>query len=455
VFTDTEIPIELNRFCRMLRHLPPEAAIGVRPLPRRALAVKEKAIVGGVAAAARLFQTEANVLRSSILLAAFLALAAGPVVAQTPAYIVVDSSGTVLFDKDAGKPWYPASISKLMTAYVTFRALQSGEIRPETPVLVTQRAVNEAPSKMGFPVGTRMTMDNALKMMIVKSANDIAVAVAETVGGSEAGFVQRMNAEARRLGMNSTHYDNPNGLPDDGQITTARDLALLSYTIWTEFPQYRGLFGISAIRSGDRVIRTHNSLLERYRGSNGMKTGFICASGFNVVASATRNGKTLIAVVLGSESAKSRTELAAKLLDRGFSGISIGSRKLAGFAAGPAIGAPVNMRDQVCGKRNKNEGEDDDADPVFASLGASTSSLEAKRFFVMDPVVVTTLYVPPQPDPPVKKKGKGKGKTAKKGKATGDKAAAAKPKPQADDPPEGDAVADAPAPKSKKKLILQ
>jgi D-alanyl-D-alanine carboxypeptidase len=263
-----------------------------------------------------------------------------------------------------------------------------------------------------------------------------------------------MNAEARRLGMNSTHYNNPNGLPDAGQVTTARDLAVLAHAIWTEFPQYRDLFRIAAIRTGDRVIRTHNALIERYRGSNGMKTGFICASGFNVVASATRNGKTLIAVVLGSDTAKERTELAAKLLDRGFSGVSLESKSLATFASGAAIGSPVDMRDQVCKRRNAQEGEEE-LDPVLASVTGSASSLEPKRFFVMDPVAVSTLYVPPQPDPPVKK-SKSKGKTAKKGKAGGDKSATAKTKgkPVAAKPSSNE-VADAPAKPPKKKLILQ
>jgi D-alanyl-D-alanine carboxypeptidase len=284
-------------------------------------------------------------------------------------------------------------------------------------VLITANALREPPSKMGFPVGTTITVDNALKMMIVQSANDIAVAIAETVGGTEAGFIGRMNAEARRLGMNSTHFVNPNGLPDDGHVTTARDFAVLARALWTDFPDRRDLFGIAAIRSGDRVLRTHNGLIERYRGSNGMKTGFICASGFNVVASATRSGRTLFAVVLGSDTAKERTELAAKLLDKAFGGWSMGKNPdLATFDAAPAVGAPVNMRDQVCRKRNKNEGEEDD-DPVLASVGAAGSALEKNRFYVMEPVVVSTIYVPPQPAAPAKPAKSKKKKASKKGKA--------------------------------------
>ncbi len=171
---------------------------------------------------------------------------------------------------------------------------------------------------MGFKVGTVLNVDNALKMMLVKSANDIAMAVAETVGGSQAKFVARMNAEAARLGMASTHYDNPNGLPDNGQLTTARDLAVLASAILADFPEYASYFEIPAIKAGKRVLRSQNKLLEHYRGTTGMKTGFICASGYNIVASARRNGRTLVAVVLGAPSASDRNELAARLLDRGF-----------------------------------------------------------------------------------------------------------------------------------------
>ena len=345
-------------------------------------------------------------MRALIRTAVLGLLFATPALAQEPAYIVVDmSSGTVLAERDAAQPWYPASVTKLMTAYVTFQALKAGTVTPDTQVLISQHALNEPPSKMGFPVGTKMTLDNAVKMMIVKSANDIAMAIAETVGGSETGFVAQMNAEARRLGMNSSHFRNPNGLPDDGQMTTARDLALLTHAIWNEFPQHRHYFGITAIKAGKRVLRNYNALLDRYRGSTGMKTGFICSSGFNLVATASRNGKSLIAVVLGADSAKERSEIAAGLLDKGFrGGLTLGKRPtLESFGVLPSAAAPINMKAQVCGKRNKNEGEED---AVLAGMGLKSggSSLEEKRFYVMEPVVVSTLFVPPQPDPPVKKK---------------------------------------------------
>jgi D-alanyl-D-alanine carboxypeptidase len=331
--------------------------------------------------------------------AVLLALATAPALAeQKPAYIVVDlGAGTVIANRDAGKLWHPASVTKLMTAYVTFRALQAGTITPDSRVVVSQHALNEPPSKMGYKVGTDMTLDNALKMMIVRSANDIAMAIAETVGGSESGFVAKMNAEAARLGMASTVFRNPNGLPNEAQVTTARDLAVLTRAIWVEFPEHRELFRIPAIKAGKKILRSHNTLLERFRGANGMKTGFICASGFNMVATATRSGRTLAVVVLGADSAKDRAELAAKLLQDGFKPSLFGGNRqaLAGFRATRSPGPAVNMKQQVCGKRQKQEGEDE---PQLA--GAFNRSALEPRFVLMAPVPVTTGV-------PVKKKDAG------------------------------------------------
>lgn len=335
-------------------------------------------------------------MRLSFRVFVFLALlvgAAGQAAAnQQPAYIVVDANTGAVFDhRYADRLWYPASVTKIMTAYVTFRALRSGSLKLTSPVVVSKNALAEPPSKMGYKVGTVMNVDNALKMMLVKSANDIAVAVAETVGGSEAEFVDMMNAEARRLGMASTHFDNPNGLPSDGQLSTARDLAVLARTVWLEFPEYRDYFGIPAIRVGKKVLRNYNTLLERYRGTNGMKTGFICNSGFNVVVTASRLGRTLITVVLGAENSNDRAELAARLLNKGFATIvTIGKPSLDTFRAGPAWGQPVNMREQVCAKKPKAVEEEEIVEAPSA-LGP--------RFVLAEPVRVVTGNADPVPKP--------------------------------------------------------
>ena len=172
---------------------------------------------------------------------------------------------------------------------------------------------------MGFPVGTLVTIDNALKMLMVRSANDMAVVLAEGVAGSIENFADLMNRNARRLGMTQSSFVNPNGLPADDQITSARDLGILARALIREFPEYDYFWHIPAIKLGKPVMRNYNSLIGRYPGADGMKTGFICASGFNLVASATRNGKRLIAVVLGAPSSQARAVKAAQLLERGFS----------------------------------------------------------------------------------------------------------------------------------------
>lgn len=322
-------------------------------------------------------------MRRTLLIAAIsLFLAGAPALSATdPAYIVIDAGkGTVLAHDNSDRRWAPASVTKVMTAYLTFKALKAGQLKLTSPVVVSANAAGEPPSKMGYKAGTVVTVDNALKMMIVRSANDIAVALAETVGGSEASFVKMMNAEAQRLGMNGTTFRNPNGLPAEGQYSTARDLAVLARATWMQFPEYRDYFGITAIRAGNKVLRNYNSLLDHYRGANGMKTGFVCASGFNVVATATKNGRTLIAVVLGDTSAVARAETAASLLNRGFNGGLGGlmGQNLNNFRTRPSSAQPANLHAEICGK-NRAKGE---AEVTVSALGP--------RFVVMEPVKVFT-----------------------------------------------------------------
>ncbi|HVX99209.1 MAG TPA: D-alanyl-D-alanine carboxypeptidase family protein [Pseudorhodoplanes sp.] len=286
--------------------------------------------------------------------------------------LIEADTGKVLQAENAGQPWYPASVTKLMTAYVTLRAVKDGKISLDTLLTVSPNAVAQQPSKMGFKVGTQVTVDNALKMMMVKSANDIAVVLAEGVGGSIEGFADEMNKAASRLGMTQTSYVNPNGLPADGQITSARDLAILARAMIRELPEYDFYWHIPAIKFGKRITRNFNKLIDRYPGADGMKTGFICASGFNLVATATRNNKRLIAVVLGAYSSAQRTIKAATMLERGFNASSISwlTPSLGNVAdIKPVDAPPPNLRDDICGKKRKrppSEDEDDDAQPVTA-----------------------------------------------------------------------------------------
>ncbi|ESY70360.1 D-alanyl-D-alanine carboxypeptidase [Mesorhizobium sp. LNHC221B00] len=283
-----------------------------------------------------------------------LSVLAGPALAN-PVVVFDLKSGQILQHQDAFKRWYPASLSKLMTAYVTFRAIAAGEIQLDSPIMVTKHSAAEPPSKMGFKPGSVMRLDNALKMMLVKSANDIAMAVGENVGGSQAAFAERMNAEAVRLGMNGTHFVNPNGLYSPDQYTTARDLAVLVMAIRREFPQYAPWFSIEGLAVGKKAIPNYNLLIGRYPGADGMKTGFVCPSGFNMIGSATRNGRTLVAVVLGEKSAVSRAETAAKLLDQGFDAPVAGSTTVAILAPYGDTTSSNDMSDEICKKKKPHE----------------------------------------------------------------------------------------------------
>ncbi|MER8547211.1 MULTISPECIES: D-alanyl-D-alanine carboxypeptidase family protein [unclassified Mesorhizobium] len=283
-----------------------------------------------------------------------LASLAGPALAN-PTILFDLNSGKILQHKEAFRRWYPASLTKLMTAYVAFRAIAAGEVQLDSPIKVTKHSAGEPPSKMGFKPGSVMRLDNALKMMLVKSANDIAMAVGENIGGSQAAFAERMNAEAQRLGMSGSHFVNPNGLYSPDQYTTARDLALLVMAIRKEFPQYAPWFSIEGLAVGKKAISNYNLLIGRYPGADGMKTGFVCSSGFNMIGSATRNGRTLVAVVLGERSAVTRAEAAAKLLDQGF---ATPAPSWLTVAALPAYGDTMSandMNDEICKKKPVEE----------------------------------------------------------------------------------------------------
>lgn len=288
-------------------------------------------------------------------------LDAGP--ARAEALLLVDvESGKVISEQNATAPWYPASVTKLMTAYVTFKALRDHRIKRDSLFMVSPKAVAQQPSKMGFKPGTRVTVDNALKMMLVHSANDMAVVLAEGVSRSIDKFTAEMNAEANRLGMTQTSYVNPNGLPDDQQITSARDLAILARALIRDFPEYDDYWHIASIRLGKRIYRNTNKLIDAYAGSDGMKTGFICASGFNLVATATRSGKRMIAVVLGATSATGRAVKAAQLLERGFGTDPLSWMKPSQGtvdALEPVIAPPPDMRDEVCSKDRRPPSTED------------------------------------------------------------------------------------------------
>jgi D-alanyl-D-alanine carboxypeptidase len=291
----------------------------------------------------------------ALTLTATWAVAAGP--AHAGATILVDvDSGKVLEAENATYPWYPASVTKLMTLYVTLKAVKEHRITFDSLFTVSQNAVAQSPTKMGFAAGTQVTVDNALKMMMVKSANDMAVLLAEGIDGSVDAFAEEMTRTAQSLGMTESHFVNPNGLPDTGQITSARDLAILARALIRDFPEYDFYWHIPAIKFGWRVIRNYNTLLGRYPGADGMKTGFICAAGYNLVATATRGGKRLVAVVLGAPSSSARAIKAAELLESGFTqGPLAWLTPALGSVDGltPVNADPPNLQEQICGPHRR------------------------------------------------------------------------------------------------------
>ncbi len=235
-----------------------------------------------------------------------------------PTLLFDAGNGKVLYAEDQDDQWHPASLTKIMTAYLTFEALKAGRLTLEQKITVSENAHVLPPSKVGLPVGAEMKVDLAIRALIVKSANDVAVMLAEAIGGSEEAFVKKMNETALRLGMTRTHFVNPHGLPAPEQITTARDLAKLSRAVLADFPEQASLWALVDMQIGRRRLRTHNGLLKTYEGADGLKTGFICDSGYNIVASASRDGRKLVAVVLGEPSGRDRSVRAAGLLQHGF-----------------------------------------------------------------------------------------------------------------------------------------
>jgi D-alanyl-D-alanine carboxypeptidase len=269
-----------------------------------------------------------------------------------PMLLVDASTLQVLYAEDAGQPWHPASVTKLMTAYLAFAAIKDGRVTLDTPVTISQHAWNQAPAKSGLEVGESVSLKDALYIMLVKSANDMAVAIAETIGGSEKAFVAQMNLMAQQMGMSATHYDNANGLKSPGQISSARDLAIIALYVRRDYPEYLPIFETQWVQVGAHKLETSNGLLQHFAGTTGMKTGFICQSGLNIVATVEREGRSLMAVVLGASSVRERNELTAQLFLRGLSGALTPTGQTV-VDIKDVDADPVDMSALICGKKAK------------------------------------------------------------------------------------------------------
>jgi D-alanyl-D-alanine carboxypeptidase len=233
------------------------------------------------------------------------------------AALVVDAqSGKMLYEANANSTRYPASLTKMMTLYLLFEAIDTGRVSKATDIPVSDHARGQPPSKLGFKKDQTIDIESAIRALCVKSANDVAVAVAEYLGSSEDAFAGMMTAKARALGMNGTVFRNASGLPDDGQRTTARDMAVLGMALQRRFPHHYAYFSSTQFAYRGKTVEGHNELLKSVRGVDGIKTGYIRASGYNIVTSVARRGRRLIVVVMGGDSARARNAHVAELIER-------------------------------------------------------------------------------------------------------------------------------------------
>jgi D-alanyl-D-alanine carboxypeptidase (penicillin-binding protein 5/6) len=304
------------------------------------------------------------------------------------AAIVVDAaSGEVLFSRHADSRRYPASVTKVMTLYLVFEALEKGTVSLDDVITVSPNAASEPPSKLGLAAGQTIRLDDAMRATAVRSANDMAMVLAEHIGGSQAGFASMMTRKARELGMTQTRYYNPNGLPDSRQVSSARDIAILARAAMRDYPQYYSYFGQHDWAYQGRGYRNTNGLLHSGNGYDGIKTGFTNASGYNLVASAVRDGRRIITVVLGGRSSASRNAHLAELMDTGF---EVERRR--------AAGERIQLAQSFFEQRGFGIGGPDTGGPVaYAALNGAPAPAEREEGMGSDSVAYTALPAPARP----------------------------------------------------------
>jgi D-alanyl-D-alanine carboxypeptidase len=267
-----------------------------------------------------------------------------------PSLVFDASTGEIISQDRAGEPWYPASLTKLMTAYVVFQKIKAGQLKLEQKIAVSELAARQPPSKLGMKAGSTISVDLALQVLLVYSANDMAYVLAEAASGSTQRFVQEMNQNANRLGLTATYFANPNGLFDPRQVTSARDIGFLAATILREFPERAHYFSQAYVALGKRKLLNRNMLLRQMKIADGMKTGFVCNSGYNLVASASTGGRKVIAVVLGAPGGKARSDLAQMMLASALSRPPPAQRAAIGQIPNDALGklVPADLTTTVC-----------------------------------------------------------------------------------------------------------
>lgn len=245
--------------------------------------------------------------------------ATAPASADSYSEFVLDmATGSELYAHDADKIRYPASLTKMMTLYLLFQEVGSGRYSLSSPLTVSAKAASQPPAKLGLKPGSTITVEQAARALAVKSANDVAVAIAENISGNEAAFAAKMNAQARALGLTRTRFVNASGLPDPNHVTTARDMARLGRTLKSRFPQYAAFFRAKSFTYNGRTYKTTNNLLGKVPGVDGLKTGHTIAAGYNLVATAHRAGERRLVVVMGSKTESARDKEVTRLLEASF-----------------------------------------------------------------------------------------------------------------------------------------
>jgi D-alanyl-D-alanine carboxypeptidase len=294
--------------------------------------------------------------------------------AANPVLVFDVRTGKAIVARDAGKPWHPASLTKIMTAYLTLQAIDQGKLSLGTKLKVSKTSSAPPPSKIGFKPGTKVSVDFALKALLAYSANDMAALLAEGVAGSQKDFARLMNATARQLGMTGSHFVNPHGLHDREQVTTARDMAILTRALLSRYPQARSYYSAPHVKVGKKRLRNRNYLLKIWDKADGLKTGFICPSGFNLVATANVGGRQVAAVVFGTRSGKARAHKAKVVMENaaGYQGsASLVSIQNQG-------GKPPNLRSRVCGGKGLRMVNASQFNGWGATFGKFKSAAEAE-----------------------------------------------------------------------------
>jgi D-alanyl-D-alanine carboxypeptidase (penicillin-binding protein 5/6) len=299
------------------------------------------------------------------LTATGLMLVSHSAMSRHAALLIDADNGNVLYELEANQSWYPASLTKLMTLYMAFSALESGRLRLSDPMNVSSHAASQPTSKLGLRPWETISVEDAILAIITRSANDAAVVFAERLAGSEQQFAMQMTSTAHSLGMYGSHFMNATGLPHDWQTTTAHDMALLALKITRNFPQYYPYFAADSLYFKGRQLHGINKFVAHYPGAEGMKTGYTCGSGYNLVASANQQGKRLIGVVLGGKSSSERYQHMFAMMDTGFSdGLAPYRSKNINTMGKNAVGTPPYQLS--CGHRPSSHyaarHEDDDND---------------------------------------------------------------------------------------------